>query len=106
MEAARKALEMAQVDPEDLDLVLMCTSTPEDLFGSAPQVLYDCMYSHCVHFVLSHLDLSRLSMIPSSFLLSHREDYKFNWGRSLCLGVTIERSQLTQALIVLGLTFC
>ena len=29
---------MAQVDPDDVDLILMCTSTPEDLFGSAPQV--------------------------------------------------------------------
>ena len=38
VEAAGKALEMAQVDPDDVDLVLMCTSTPEDLFGSAPQV--------------------------------------------------------------------
>lgn len=38
VDAARKALEMAQVDPDDVDLVLMCTSTPEDLFGSAPQV--------------------------------------------------------------------
>ncbi|KAL2920812.1 3-oxoacyl-[acyl-carrier-protein] synthase III chloroplastic [Bienertia sinuspersici] len=37
-EAAKKALEMANVDPDDIDLVLMCTSTPEDLFGSAPQV--------------------------------------------------------------------
>lgn len=37
-EAAKKALEMAKVDPDDLDLILMCTSTPEDLFGSAPQV--------------------------------------------------------------------
>lgn len=37
-EAAQKALEMAQVDPDDIDLVLMCSSTPEDLFGSAPQV--------------------------------------------------------------------
>ena len=38
VEAARKALEMAKVDPDDLDLILMCTSTPEDLFGSAPQI--------------------------------------------------------------------
>ncbi|XP_021836859.1 beta-ketoacyl-[acyl-carrier-protein] synthase III, chloroplastic-like isoform X2 [Spinacia oleracea] len=37
-EAARKALQMANVDPDDVDLILMCTSTPEDLFGSAPQV--------------------------------------------------------------------
>ncbi|KAF8412408.1 hypothetical protein HHK36_000372 [Tetracentron sinense] len=38
VEAANKALQMAQVDPDDVDLVLMCTSTPEDLFGSAPQI--------------------------------------------------------------------
>lgn len=38
VEASKKALQMAQVDPDDVDLVLMCTSTPEDLFGSAPQV--------------------------------------------------------------------
>lgn len=37
-DAARKALEMAEVDPNDVDLVLLCTSTPEDLFGSGPQV--------------------------------------------------------------------
>ncbi|KAK9155206.1 hypothetical protein Sjap_002686 [Stephania japonica] len=36
--AARNALQMAEVDPDDVDLVLMCTSTPEDLFGSAPQL--------------------------------------------------------------------
>lgn len=39
VEAARRALQMADVDPDDVDLVLMCTSTPEELFGSAPQVL-------------------------------------------------------------------
>ncbi|OVA05806.1 3-Oxoacyl-[acyl-carrier-protein (ACP)] synthase III [Macleaya cordata] len=37
-EAARRALQMAQVEPDDVDLILMCTSTPEDLFGSAPQI--------------------------------------------------------------------
>ncbi|PIN14100.1 Beta-ketoacyl-[acyl-carrier-protein] synthase III [Handroanthus impetiginosus] len=36
--ASKKALEMADVDPDDVDLVLLCTSTPEDLFGSAPQI--------------------------------------------------------------------
>lgn len=44
-DAAKKALEMAKVDPDDIDLILMCTSTPEDLFGSAPQVwVYDASY--------------------------------------------------------------
>lgn len=37
-EAARKALEMAEVKSDDVDLILLCTSTPEDLFGGAPQV--------------------------------------------------------------------
>lgn len=47
-EAARKALEMAKVNPDDVDLVLLCTSTPENLFGSAAQVLFaDCIiFSH------------------------------------------------------------
>ncbi|KAB2622472.1 3-oxoacyl-[acyl-carrier-protein] synthase III [Pyrus ussuriensis x Pyrus communis] len=38
VEAAHKALEMAQVDVDDVDLILMCTSTPDDVFGCAPQV--------------------------------------------------------------------
>lgn len=33
--AAKKALEMAEVDPLDVDLVILCTSTPDDIFGSA-----------------------------------------------------------------------
>lgn len=44
-EAARKALQMAEVDPNDVDLVLLCTSTPEDLFGSAPQVIFSTKLS-------------------------------------------------------------
>ncbi|XP_068306015.1 beta-ketoacyl-[acyl-carrier-protein] synthase III, chloroplastic-like [Pyrus communis] len=37
-EAAHKALEMAQVDVDDVDLILVCTSTPDDIFGCAPKV--------------------------------------------------------------------
>lgn len=29
---------MAQVNADDVDLVLLCTSTPDDLFGGAAQV--------------------------------------------------------------------
>lgn len=36
--ACLKALEMAGVDPADVDIVLMATSTPDDAFGSACQV--------------------------------------------------------------------
>ncbi|CAA0837303.1 3-oxoacyl- [Striga hermonthica] len=38
VEASQKALDMAGASPDDVDLVLLCTSTPEDLFGSAPQI--------------------------------------------------------------------
>lgn len=36
--AANKALEMAGLAPNDLDLILLATSSPDDLFGSACQV--------------------------------------------------------------------
>ena len=36
--AGRQALERAGWDPASVDLVLLATSTPDDLFGSAPQV--------------------------------------------------------------------
>lgn len=38
VEAAGKALEMAEVHPNDVDLILMCSSTGDDRFGSAPVV--------------------------------------------------------------------
>lgn len=37
VEAARKALEMAKVDALDVDLILVGSSTPDDLFGGGPQ---------------------------------------------------------------------
>ncbi|KAJ8764220.1 hypothetical protein K2173_005400 [Erythroxylum novogranatense] len=37
-EASRRALQMAEIEPDDVDMVLFCSSTPEDLFGSAPQI--------------------------------------------------------------------
>ncbi|MQL90321.1 hypothetical protein Taro_022927 [Colocasia esculenta] len=37
-EAANGALSMAQVSPDDVDLVLMCTSTPENIFGDGARV--------------------------------------------------------------------
>ncbi|CAA6655553.1 unnamed protein product [Spirodela intermedia] len=37
-DAAKGALSMAQVSPDDVDLILMCTSTPENLFGDAARV--------------------------------------------------------------------
>ncbi len=37
-EAARNALAMAELQPEAVDLILLATSTPDDLFGTACQV--------------------------------------------------------------------
>uniref|UniRef100_A0A7S0WJX3 beta-ketoacyl-[acyl-carrier-protein] synthase III n=1 Tax=Pyramimonas obovata TaxID=1411642 RepID=A0A7S0WJX3_9CHLO len=37
-EAALKALDMAKVDPADVDLIILCTSTADDIFGSACMV--------------------------------------------------------------------
>ncbi|NEO83611.1 MAG: ketoacyl-ACP synthase III, partial [Spirulina sp. SIO3F2] len=36
--AGERALAMAKLQPEDLDLIILATSTPDDLFGSAAQV--------------------------------------------------------------------
>ena len=36
--SAQLALEMAGVAPEDVDMILLATSSPDDLFGSACQV--------------------------------------------------------------------
>ncbi|XP_049349814.1 3-oxoacyl-[acyl-carrier-protein] synthase 3 A, chloroplastic-like isoform X1 [Solanum verrucosum] len=38
IEAAQKALEMAEVDPKDVDLILLCSSTGDDCFGGAPVI--------------------------------------------------------------------
>jgi 3-oxoacyl-[acyl-carrier-protein] synthase-3 len=37
-EAGQSALEMASIAPGDVDLIILATSTPDDLFGSAGQV--------------------------------------------------------------------
>ncbi|THU67385.1 hypothetical protein C4D60_Mb05t24090 [Musa balbisiana] len=39
--AAKGALQMAHVEAEEVDLVIMCTSTPDDLFGCGAQVQRD-----------------------------------------------------------------
>ncbi|RWW32348.1 hypothetical protein GW17_00002980 [Ensete ventricosum] len=37
VDAAKGALQMAHVEAEEVDLVIMCTSTPDDLFGCGAQ---------------------------------------------------------------------
>nr|GEU88404.1 ribonuclease H-like domain, reverse transcriptase, RNA-dependent DNA polymerase [Tanacetum cinerariifolium] len=38
VEAAQKAIQMSKLEPDDVDLILNCSSTPESLFGGAAEV--------------------------------------------------------------------
>lgn len=51
--AARQALESAQLPAEELDMVLLATSTPDDLFGTAPRIAADIGASRAVAFDLT-----------------------------------------------------
>ncbi|MEH2436577.1 MAG: beta-ketoacyl-ACP synthase III [Nostoc sp.] len=51
--ASRKAIAASGIKPEDLDLILLATSTPDDLFGSACQVQAQLGASNAVAFDLT-----------------------------------------------------
>ncbi len=51
--AARNAIDMAQISPMDIDLILLATSTPDDLFGSAGQVQAELGAMQAVAFDLT-----------------------------------------------------
>ena len=51
--AAAEALKMAHWDPKSVDLILLATSTPDDLFGSAPKVQAQLGASNSVAFDLT-----------------------------------------------------
>lgn len=50
VESSRKALEMANLKPEDIDLIILCTSSPDDLFGSAGQVQRELGCTNAIAF--------------------------------------------------------
>ncbi len=52
-QAGHAALEMAQVAPEAVDMILLATSTPDDLFGSACQVQAELGANRAVAFDLT-----------------------------------------------------
>lgn len=52
-EAGRNALTMAGRSPAEIDLILLATSTPDDLFGSAPRVQAALGATHAVAFDLT-----------------------------------------------------
>lgn len=41
VEAAKGALQMAEVEAENVDLIILCSSTPDDLFGGASRIQGD-----------------------------------------------------------------
>ena len=51
--AASRALEMAGVAAEDVDLIICATSSPEDLFGDAPYVAREIGATNAVAFDLT-----------------------------------------------------
>lgn len=52
-EAARSAIAMANLQPADIDLILLATSTPEDLFGTACQIQAQIGATRAVAFDLT-----------------------------------------------------
>ena len=52
-EAARHAIAMAQISPTDVDLIILATSTPDDLFGSASKVQHLIGANRAVAFDLT-----------------------------------------------------
>ncbi len=52
-EAARGAIAMANLAPTDIDLILLATSTPEDLFGTACQIQAQLGATRAVAFDLT-----------------------------------------------------
>lgn len=52
-EAAQKAIAMAKIDPTDVDLIILATSTPDDLFGSASKVQHLIGATRAVAFDLT-----------------------------------------------------
>ncbi|NJM71499.1 MAG: beta-ketoacyl-ACP synthase 3 [Scytonema sp. RU_4_4] len=51
--ASRQAIAMAGIDSQDLDLILLATSTPDDLFGSACQIQAQLRATKAVAFDLT-----------------------------------------------------
>ncbi|MBE9121465.1 ketoacyl-ACP synthase III [Tychonema sp. LEGE 07199] len=52
-EASRRAIEMAEISPADIDLIILATSSPDDLFGSAGKIQYQLGATKAVAFDLT-----------------------------------------------------
>ncbi|MGH9124360.1 MAG: beta-ketoacyl-ACP synthase III [Acidimicrobiales bacterium] len=53
IEAARKALAMAHLGPEDIDLLILCTTTPDQTVPATSSVVQGALGLHCAAFDLN-----------------------------------------------------
>lgn len=52
-QAAKMALDMSGLDPDDIDLIICATSSPQDLFGDATSIAADLECTNAVAFDLT-----------------------------------------------------
>jgi len=52
-EASIKAMEQIQMDPKTIDLLILATSSPDDLFGSASKIQYSIGATNAISFDLT-----------------------------------------------------
>ena len=62
-EASLGALKMANVNPEDIDLIIVATSSPDDLFGSAGLILKNFLF-HKNPFFLTKFYYLKIFQMP------------------------------------------
>jgi len=77
-DAAKSALEMSKVSPEDIDLVLVATSSPDDMFGDATSVAAALGCKNAVAFDLTAACSGFLfgSVTAGQFLTNTGNTYK------------------------------
>ncbi|CAN0454010.1 unnamed protein product, partial [Discosporangium mesarthrocarpum] len=75
-EASRKALEHAGVDGADIDLVILATSSPDDLFGDASVVASSVGASGAVAFDLTAACSGFLFAVVTASQFLHTGAYK------------------------------
>jgi len=77
-DAARNALDMSGLSPEDIDLVLVATSSPDDMFGDATSVAADLGCTNAVAFDLTAACSGFLfgSVTAGQFLTNDGNSYK------------------------------
>lgn len=74
--AAKRALEMARVAPEEVDLIVHATSSPDDLFGDAPYVAREIGAVNAVAFDLTAACSGFLFGVNTASQFLHSGSYK------------------------------